>query len=1163
MTMFNSDNYMPESFTGKLAAVRQSHAMQGERRVVTMLFCDVKDSTHMAEQLDPEEWAEIMHEAFQHLVRPVYRYEGTVARLMGDALLAIFGAPIAHEDDPERAVLAALDILKQVQPFCGEVRDTYGMDFNVRVGINTGPVVVGEIGSDLAMEYTAMGDAANLAARMEQTAEPGSVQISEHTYKLIAPLFDVEPLGEIKVKGKGQPLRAFRVLGRKEVPGRMRGLAGLGSPLIGREKEMAALRGALCDMEAGRGGIVCLIGEAGLGKSRLIDEARRDRLAGSDDGGPWITGRGISYDRGRAYAVAQQVLRGLTGVLEGDSQVAAQAMIWRALEAVASEDREQVAAAVELLLGVGEQQELAKLEGEVLKRKLFAAVEVALAATAEENGLVLVLDDLHWADDASVELLLHLFRLTNSDPVLFLCAFRPYRHSSGWRVKLGAETDYPHRYQEIELDPLTEEDSSQLVSSLLEIADLPDSVRRIILRKAEGNPFFVEEVVRTLMEEGVLVRSEDGARWMAGKPAEDIVIPGNLQALLVSRIDRLEEEVRSTLQYAAVIGRSFYLQVLELVTQKGGHLYEHLNVLQRVGLMREVARVPEIEYAFCHELTRDAAYQTILRRQRRQFHRQVGEALERLYPTRLEEFASRLAHHFDQAGDAEKSLRYARIAGDAAARLYANVEAIEHYSRAIQLARKWGSAAEVLRHLYLNRGRTYEVSGRYDEALENYQELEAIGQEAGDLGLQLAALIPQVTIHAIPTARMDHVRGQELAEKALRLAEESGDPRAQSKALWNMMLLARFSGDNEKAREAGQRALAIAEEHDLPEETAYAAHDLAQVYMGDGALDKTLALQEQAGRIWRELGNLPMLADSLGGSAFALLERGEYERALQNGEEASAVSESIDNQWGLGYSRMVLGLVHAEMGHISESVRAMKEAEEIGKRGNFIAASVIVPAILAWLYASFGQTEGGFALLERASEGASRVQIYRARVMWFQAWLYMKTGEFEKSVERMERAQESLEQELRDPYFGPLIAYLQVAVLEGIGKLREALDLTQRNLQAMAAGGLQLFKPDLLVLEAKAQMGLGRPEEAWDSLHAALDAAEEIGSMRGMLQALPPLLELSPQLGNEGQTARLARKAADLMQFMSDNIEEPSLRESFLNLPEVKLMRGALEPNGK
>ena len=252
-------------------AGRSRRTLQGERRTVTVLFCDVAGSTAMAEQLDPEEWAEIMNDAFQYLTGPIERYEGTVARLMGDAILAFFGAPVAHEDDPQRAVLAGLDIVDGVGTFRQEIAREYGLDFNVRVGINTGPVVVGEVGSEFAGEYTAMGDAVNLASRMEQSAEPGTVQVAESTYALIEPLFDFEPLRPIEVKGKTEPVPAFRVKGLKAELGRVRGIEGLSAPLVGRDEEMDTLRRIASELREGRGQIVCMIGEPGLGKSRLGD----------------------------------------------------------------------------------------------------------------------------------------------------------------------------------------------------------------------------------------------------------------------------------------------------------------------------------------------------------------------------------------------------------------------------------------------------------------------------------------------------------------------------------------------------------------------------------------------------------------------------------------------------------------------------------------------------------------------------------------------------------------------------------------------------------------------------------------------------------------------------------------------------------------------------
>jgi class 3 adenylate cyclase len=300
---------MPDAYRVRLETARAERTMQGERRIVTVLFCDVKGSTAMAEQLDPEDWAEIMNRAFQHLIQPVYRYEGTVARLMGDAILAFFGAPIAHEDDPERAVLAGLGIVEDIRAFRDQLRRERGLDFNVRVGINTGLVVVGEVGSDLRVEYTAMGDAVNLAARMEQTAQPGTVQIAENTYRTVAPLFDCEPLGGIEVKGKAEPVLAYRVLRPKTSPGRMRGIAGLDSPLVGRAAEFGAIQRAIRALRQGQGSIIALMGEAGLGKSRLLAEARQWALSADASSQPassnqlqWSEGRSVSYDTATPYA---------------------------------------------------------------------------------------------------------------------------------------------------------------------------------------------------------------------------------------------------------------------------------------------------------------------------------------------------------------------------------------------------------------------------------------------------------------------------------------------------------------------------------------------------------------------------------------------------------------------------------------------------------------------------------------------------------------------------------------------------------------------------------------------------------------------------------------------------------------------------------------------
>ncbi len=363
--------FIPQELAAKLEAARGSAVMEGERRIVTMLFCDVKDSTAVAERLDPEEWTEIINGAFEHMIAPVYRYEGTVARLMGDGILAFFGAPIAHEDDPQRAVMAALDIVAAINRYHEKVHRDWRIDLNVRVGINTGLVVVGAVGSDLRMEYTAMGDAINLASRMEQTAEPGTVRVAEDTYKLVASLFEFKPLGEIEVKGKQEPVRAYKALRRRKAPVKGRGIEGLTSALVGREQELAALRNLVAKVRVGEGQIVSIMGEAGLGKSRLIAELE-ELEAGSAAVSPvqWSEMGGTSYSGNRPYATFQNQIRLGARITPTDAPDIAR----EKLAAFVSVDpqHEMLQDIYEHLLGLDGGSPL-EVEGEAFKRSLFEA----------------------------------------------------------------------------------------------------------------------------------------------------------------------------------------------------------------------------------------------------------------------------------------------------------------------------------------------------------------------------------------------------------------------------------------------------------------------------------------------------------------------------------------------------------------------------------------------------------------------------------------------------------------------------------------------------------------------------------------------------------------------------------------------------------------------
>ncbi|HEY3212831.1 MAG TPA: adenylate/guanylate cyclase domain-containing protein, partial [Actinomycetota bacterium] len=681
------ESYLPKGMLAKLEAARAGRSMRGERRIVTMLFCDVVGSTAMAEKLDPEEWTEIMNGAYENLIAPVYRYEGTLARLMGDAIFAFFGAPIAHEDDPQRAVAAGVEIVEGIRAYRERMKADHDLDLNVRVGINTGPVVVGEVGSDLRLEYTAMGDAVNVAARMEQTAEPGTVQITAETQRLVAPYFEIASRGAVEVKGKAEPVQVYRVVARNARLGPM--FRGRVAPLVGREREMTELRRAIDETLDGRGQVVSLIAEAGLGKSRLIEEVQdhwdRHRPQTQDDvwhlSRMWQSWQCVSYDTARPYAQYRRNVARIAGVHDTDPPEVVRTKLARIIQD-SGEWLELHMRVWRSLFGVGEPGE-DLLEGEEFKRAITDLVVGSTRFFGSEPRL-LVFEDLHWCDEAYMYLLIETAKLVDELPCLFLVSFRPDRRAPSWRLKQWLETEYPHRSAEIVLSPLTDEESGVLIDELLPERDHSDAVRTQIIERTEGNPLFVEELAAAVIEQG-------------SDPENDLTIPTTLQALITARLDTLDDATRRTLQLASVIGRSFPEPVLRAVTAGGDDLDQHLRTLERAGLITETARIPQREYAFHHSLTQESTYGTILLRTRRALHRQVGEVFEELYSDRIEEFASLLARHFQEAGDDDRTLRYATLAGDHAAKLYANADAVTHYTNAIDAARRLERSEEQLR----------------------------------------------------------------------------------------------------------------------------------------------------------------------------------------------------------------------------------------------------------------------------------------------------------------------------------------------------------------------------------------------------------------------------------------------------------------------------------
>ena len=549
--------------------VRASETLAGERRVVTALLVDVVGSTALSTHIDPENWATIMNGLFDRIAPIIYRYEGSIARLLGDSLLAFFGAPLAHEDDPVRAVRAGLEAMQAANQYADEINALFNVEFLLRACINTGPIVLGALGEDLQYQYTAVGSVVNLVSRLKFAAQPKSVLISEYTQRFAEPYFDLEEQTAIQVKGIQQPVRVFQVIRVKEQPGRLRGIRGLYSPMVGRQDELSILMHQCEAVRAGLGRAVLLIGEPGMGKTRLLAEwktlvSTSKEFVTQQTLPLWSEGRGLSYGQGTAYHLIADWLHNLISANDPGKQVdpnqALMDLIQESMAAQVNEVYPFLAHLMGIRLVPDAQTAIDQLDPEALLARYLSSLRQLILALTSQNPLIIILEDLHWADPSSADLFSQLLPLTSETAFLLCMVTRQEQESAGWRLVGEAREHLGSRLTTINLSALTDAESRQLVSNLLEVEALPEHVRTTILRKSEGNPFFVEEVIRMLIERGVIIQRDGG--WFAEKEINEVEIPDNLQGLLLARIDRLPEEVRDTLRIAAVIGRQFPLRVL-------------------------------------------------------------------------------------------------------------------------------------------------------------------------------------------------------------------------------------------------------------------------------------------------------------------------------------------------------------------------------------------------------------------------------------------------------------------------------------------------------------------------------------------------------------------------------------------------------------------------
>ncbi len=714
-------SYTPPHLAQRILTLRS--ALEGERKLVTVLFCDIANSTPLSARVGAEAMHALLNRFFALALTEVHRYDGTINQFLGDGFMALFGAPVAHEDHARRALLAAVGIQQRLRDPAGEA--SVLSDIRVRVGVHTGTVVVGTIGDNLRMDYTAVGNTTNLAARLQSLAEPGTIRISEATHRATLPYFEFAALGKHTLKGIAEPVEVYDVRTVRSVGDgdHYTTPTGISSPLVGRDRELSLLSAALETLRQGRGGVVILQGEPGVGKSRLMAEVRRQSGA---EGIRWLEGHALSFGRHLSYWPFIEILKRCFGIADTDAEAQAWSKLEQAahalFEARAPEIVPYIATVLALEMTGEYKQRVQYLDAQALGRQVFLSMRQLFERLIQRQPIVLVMEDWHWVDHSSVALCEHLLPLTSSG-LLFWFVTRAEPGDPDARIRAATSRIASVPFQEHALVPLAEDHSRVLLDNLVGTSALPEAVRSLILRKTEGNPFFIEEVIRGLIAEGTLVRDARDGAWRLARPVAVLALPDTIQGVIVARLDQLEEGVKSVLKLAAVIGRRFFLRILQAITEASDAVDSGLAQLEHAELIRVRQQVPELEYIFKHAMVQEAAYGSILAERRRTIHRSVAKAMERFFADRLEEFASLLAYHYARAEDWEKAQTYLFKAGDQAGRMAADAEALEHYRQAeAAYAKVAAQDLTPLQRAMLDRklGQAFYGVGNYDQAVEQF-----------------------------------------------------------------------------------------------------------------------------------------------------------------------------------------------------------------------------------------------------------------------------------------------------------------------------------------------------------------------------------------------------------------------------------------------------------